>query len=108
MASYNRLLVLLGQIKFRRQTAKQFKLHSLNRLWTLKNVANNIGPRWKIMLEYRLASTPHINQNRLSKMPPKEFIWWPLRIIKKSSIKMLPGNIMTIKAKVHDFMAILK
>ena len=59
------------------------------------------------MLESRLASTPHISENRLSKMPPEELIWWSLRIIKKSLIKMFSSNSIIIKAKVYNFMTVL-
>ena len=60
------------------------------------------------MLEYRLPSTLHVDQNRLSEVPPKEFIGWTLRIIKKSLIKMFPGNILTVKTEVYDLIPILK
>jgi hypothetical protein len=60
------------------------------------------------MLEYRLPSASHVDKNRLSKMPPEKLIYWSLRIIKQSLIKMLPSNILAIKAKVHNFVTILK
>ena len=97
----------MSQINFGRQAIEQLKLHPLSSLWTLKYITDYIRARWKIMLEDRLASTPHINQNRLSKMPPKKFIYWPLRIIKKSSIKMFPGNLLAVKAEVYDLVVIL-
>jgi hypothetical protein len=97
----------LSQINFGRQAIEQLKLHPLSSLWTLKYTTNDIRARWEIMLEGRLASTPHINQNRLSKMPPEKSIYWPLRIIKKSLIKMIPGNPLAVKAEVYDLVVIL-
>jgi hypothetical protein len=40
----------------------------------------------------RLASTPHINENSLPKMPTQKLIYRSLRIIKKSLIKMFASN----------------
>jgi hypothetical protein len=98
---------LLSQINFGRQATKQLKLHPFSSFWALKYLTHYIRARREIMLESRLASTPYISENRLSKMPPEKLIWWSLRIVKKSLIKMFSSNSIIVKAKVYNFVTVL-
>jgi hypothetical protein len=93
------MLLLLSRIEFDRHAIKQLELHPLSSLWALKYTTYHVRASWEIMLEYRLASTSHIGENRLSKMPLEELIWWSLRIIKKCLIKMFSSNIVISKPK---------
>jgi hypothetical protein len=51
------------------KTTKQLMLHSLSRPRTFKYLTNDIRAGRKVILEDRLASTPHISQDCLPAMP---------------------------------------
>jgi hypothetical protein len=90
------------------ETIEQLELHPLSSLWAPKNTTDYIRARWKIVLEYGLPSTLHINKHGLSEVPPQKLVWWPLRIIEKSLVKMPSSITLKNTAKIHNLVIILK
>lgn len=68
---------------------------------------DHIQAGWKVMLEDGFASTPHIGQDGLSKVPTQNCIHGSVRIVKKSSIQMSSSNIISIRNKEYNVIVIL-
>jgi hypothetical protein len=78
------------------------------RLTALQYATNHIRARWEIMLEDRLPSTLHIYKNSLPEMPTQKLIYWYLRFIEKSAVKMFTSDTLPIECKAHNLVMVLK
>jgi len=74
------------------QTAKELKFNSFSRLGTITHFTRHIRTRREIGLEHGLASTSHISQDSLPKVPPQKLIHWSIGFIEKLLIKMCSSN----------------
>jgi hypothetical protein len=60
------------------------------------------------MLEDRLASTFHINQDSLPEMPTQKLVNGSLRIIKKLLMEMLAGEVFPTEREEYNLIIILR
>ena len=73
-----------------------------------KNFTHHVRTGREITLENRLASSPHVGEHRLPKIPTQKRIDWSTRTSNKSLIKVLAGNALSISLKADNLVIVLK